>query len=206
MKFRIAGSEIGPRNRYDHNDGGHQLEHESRHVETECSSVNQPEDDGTDHGTACLSCNAASAGKCAPDKQGRQRNRHHTGSDIDIHRFLTLSQQASGQSCEGVGDAKTDNGCKSRVNGRGADHIRVVACGANRETQSCFQKPGEESDDQSHGDQSHNGFIGTGDGSAFQQRLELGENSLGLVHVQQGGPTHHSNVDAAGRPHPSQQC
>ena len=73
--------------------------------------------------------------------------------------FLTLGQQAAGQPREGIGYAQAYDGGKGGIDRGGADHVRIVAGGADGQTQAGVQKQGQKNDHGNHGDDRHKQLI-----------------------------------------------
>lgn len=95
--------------------------------------------------------NAALAQQHLTHEQGGQGDGHHAGADVDADGFLTLGQQAAGQPREGIGYAQAYDGGKGGIDRGGADHVRIVAGGADSQTQAGAQKQGQKNDHGNHG-------------------------------------------------------
>ena len=177
------------------NHGGDQLQHGGRHIEPQGDRIDQAEDEGAQHHADGALRNAPAAHEGAADQETRQGDSHHAGADVDVHGLLGLGQEAAGEGGEGVRHAEADGGGEGGVNRRGAHHVGVVARGADGEAETRPQEEREEDDHQDDGDEGDEELILAGKGGAFQEGLRLGEDGLGLVHVQEGGIAHDGDVD-----------
>ena len=57
-----------------------------------------------------------------------------------------MGQQAAGQTREGIGHAQAYDGGKGGIDRGGADHVGIVAGGADSQTQAGMQKQGQKND------------------------------------------------------------
>ena len=119
-------------------------------------------------------------------EQGGQGNGHHAGADVNADGLLTLGQQAAGQTREGVGHAQAHDGGKGGIDRGGADHIGIVAGGADGQAQAGAQKQGQKTTTAITAMTATKQLILLRKDSALQQGPGLGEHGLGFVHVQQG--------------------
>ena len=80
-----------------------------------------------------------------------------------------MGQQAAGQTREGIGHAQAYDGGKGGIDRGGADHVGIVAGGADGQTQAGVQKQGQKNDHGNHGDGRHKQLILLSQEGALQQ-------------------------------------
>ena len=190
LLFKIGG---GDGQHHDHR--GYQLQHEGGHIQPQGDGVHQAEGKSAHHHAHGPLEDAALAQQHLTHEQGGQGDGHHAGADVDADGFLALGQQTAGQTREGVGHAQAHNGGEGGVDGGGADHVGIVAGGADGQTQAGAQKQGQKYHHGGYGDDRHQQLILLGKDGALQQSPGLGEHGLGFVHVQQGGAAHDGDID-----------
>ena len=84
----------------------------------------------------------------------------HAGADVDADGFLTLWPAGSRTDrVKAVGHAQAYDGGKGGIDRGGADHVRIVAGGADGQTQAGAQKQGQKNDHGNHGDDRHKQLI-----------------------------------------------
>ena len=190
LLFKIGG---GDGQHYDHR--GYQLQHEGGHIQPQGDGIHQAEGEGAHHHADGPLEDAALAQQHLAHEQGGQGNGHHAGADVNADGFLTLGQQAAGETREGVGHAQAHDGGKGGIDRGGADHIGIVAGGADGQAQAGAQKQGQKNYHGNNGDDRHQQLILLRKNGALQQSPGLGEHGLGFVHVQQGGAAHDGDID-----------
>ncbi len=184
------------RNGYSQNNDNrrNEFEHECGHIEAERNRINETENERPENHSDKLNGDFSFARENAADKKRRKRYRDHSRADVYINGFLRLREQTTGKGGKRVCYAKPHNGGKRRIYRRRANHIGIVARGADGKPEFCFEKKRQNHANSDYGNGSDNKFVLSRQKSAVQKVFCLCENGVGTVHTELRGLAHDRDI------------
>ncbi len=132
-------------------------------------------------------------------EQGGQGDGHHAGADVDADGFLTLGQQAAGQTREGIGHAQAYDGGKGGIDRGGADHVGLSPVARMARPSRVCRNRTKKTITAITAMASTSSLYCSARKVPLQQSPALVNTVSVFVHVQRGGAAHDGDIDGVER-------